>query len=275
MRYLLAYLFLLVSVRTAQAQLVTDFDMRSENFLFRIKNIEFFIDRFNGEDALAPLQRPASSDTTAYRAWQQQRNELMLSLFDRSRLQKKEYDVNLLTDFFRDVNSTEHPRTIHFSDSLWYAVLQINAQHKTQPVALWCVLSMQRTAQGVYLWSIQRMSCPALNLTESYKQTLTFAPNIHGTDFMAVRLALKDRSWLARAQAANAVPSPLLQRFDRGELAVKEIKSITYHFLQCKPWAFTVQYVNRESKNSGWLIQSVVSLNEQDIVGYRSKNRLK
>lgn len=258
-----------------QAQIVSDFGTRGENFEYRIKNIEFFIDRFNGNDPLALLKRPATTDTSGLEAWHRQREGLLLSLFDHARLQRKGYDTQVVTDFIHDVNSRLQQKSIHFSDSLWYAVLQIDALHKSQPVSLWCVLRMCRGDDGAFTWSLQNMYCPALRAVDVYQRRPRFAPNIHGTDFMTVRLALKEARWIRETKAANNSSTPLLDMIQNNEVIVHRVNCITYHFMQCRPWILKVQYINRESRNSGWLIESVAAMSDQDLANYRSKNHLR
>ncbi|MBA4053983.1 MAG: hypothetical protein C0490_04655, partial [Marivirga sp.] len=53
-----------------------------------------------------------------------------------------------------------------------------------------------------------------------------------------------------------------------GQLKIEMINKITYHFLQLDGWIMSVNYVNRESKNSGWLIDVLKPATVQEKVNY-------
>jgi hypothetical protein len=55
---------------------------------------------------------------------------------------------------------------------------------------------------------------------------------------------------------------PFIQALEKGELEYVQVNKVTYHFLQVKGWAFTVQQFVRQDKNSGWLISKLTKADE-------------
>ena len=73
-----------------------------------------------------------------------------------------------------------------------------------------------------------------------------------------------------------ALPATLLQtdicHHSAGahEQRKSEVK-IKYHFLLSDKWIFTVENFNRESLNSGWLINDMQKVSSLDVEKYRNK----
>jgi hypothetical protein len=62
--------------------------------------------------------------------------------------------------------------------------------------------------------------------------------------------------------------SKMLRMLSEGKVKIESIGRITYHFLQLDGWIMTVNYVNRESKNSGWLLATLRQADNQQKVKY-------
>jgi hypothetical protein len=97
---------------------------------------------------------------------------------------------------------------------------------------------------------------------------LYFPPSVNGTDFMNVRLALNDATWVNERMGKLVGKSKMLEMISDGKLKIDQIGKITYHFLQLEGWIMTVNYVNRESKNSGWLLDALQQANNQQKAEY-------
>ena len=273
MRCLLSiYIIYGLFVTEASAQLVYDWENRAENWEYRVKNIEFFIDRFNNQPEGSGSTRAANpKDTAACLAFMKERDYKLFSLFDLAKIDRKDAAVKQkINTFFRDINSPYQPKFIRFEDMYWYAELNMNVQAGGQSKKLSCIMQVARMGQGVQAWVIKSFHSSDLEVGERFRgNTLYFPPSANGTDFMGVRLALNDPSWTnEKITKLVGAESKMLSMLSEGKFKIESIGKITYHFLQLDGWIMTVNYVNRESKNSGWLLATLQEANNQQKVKY-------
>ncbi len=256
----------------AQGQLMYDWENRAENFHYRVKNIEFFIDRFNNQPEGSGSARAANpKDTAACIAFMKERDQKVFSLFDLAHLDKKDAALKeRVNTFFRDINNPYQPRFIRFEDMYWFAELIFVVQHGAQKKKLRCVMQVMPAGKGVLVWAIRSFHAADLKVDERFRTSeLYFPPSVNGTDFMNVRLALNDPAWVnEKLKKQDSSRSATLRQFSSGDLKIEMIERITYHFLQLEGWIMTVNYVNRESKNSGWLIDRLWTATRQEKVNY-------
>ena len=269
-------IFFLSSMQ-AFGQVVTDWEIRANNFYNRIKNIEFFMDRFNhGRKELMHLSK---IDTATYIKKLKERDILIFTLFDKQRL-KSEGDKYIskknAQDFIRQVNNPYQPQFLNFSDSGWYATFAFEGEYKKKPIAIDCALKVNRDLQGVYTWTIIKIFSKDLKLDDHFENQLNFNPSVHGTDFMGVRISLSDPEWIKEARESNKLlTSRFLDLLITKDLRLIQIHKITYHFLKIDNWIFSVKYVNRESANSGWLVDELLSSSTENKNNYLNSNGIK
>lgn len=263
---------LILSVSVANGQMVYDWEQRAENFHYRVKNIEFFIDRFNNQPEGSGSSHAANpKDTAACIAFMKERDMKIFSLFDLGRIDKTDQNLKKqINSFFRDINSPYEPRFLRFVDTYWYAELTMTVLAEGHPKKLRCIMQVVPMGGGAIGWAIKSFNSTELNINERFfTNKLSFPPSANGTDFMSVRLALNNPDWTNGKVGKPEMPySATLERLSDGKLKIESIAKITYHFLQLDGWIFTVNYVNRESKNSGWLVESLKPATVQDKVKY-------
>lgn len=259
----------------ASAQLLSEFEVASENFYYRIKNIEFFIDRFNHVaegSGLAPEVNKA--DTVVYLAWLKERNTLIFTLFDKQRI-RKERDAYVsrenYSEFLKSVNDPYDQQYINFADSNWYATFSFLAEYKGKPAIIDCSLKVNRSGKGVYTWVMSSVYSKELKIDEKLGDQLTFIPSVHGTDFMGVRLSLSDPSWIKAVQENSTAKSRFIELMFSKELHLQQINNITYHFMQLDRWIIAVNYTAREDANSGWLVSQLLPADAAAKRAYRTR----
>ena len=266
------FIILLMEQSKAQGQLVYDWEQRAENFHYRVKNIEFFIDRFNNQAEGSGSAHAANpKDTAACIAFMKERDQKIFSLFDLARIDRHDQDTKkLINTFFRDINSPYNPKFLRFVDTYWYAELTMTVLAEGHPKKLRCIMQVVPLGGGAIGWAIKSFNSTDLTINERFfTNKLSFPPSANGTDFMSVRLALNNPDWTNGKVGKPEMPySATLEKLSNGKLKVESIAKITYHFLQLDGWIFTVNYVTRESKNSGWLLESLKPATVQDKVKY-------
>lgn len=269
-------LLLLLGVGTlAQGQMVYDWETRAENFHYRVKNIEFFMDRFNSQPEGSGSAKAANpKDTAACIAFMQERDNKLFSLFDLGKIDRKDAALKeKINTFFRQINSPYNPMFIRFEDPAWCALVEFKVTAKGKPERLQCVMQVVPLGRGAVGWAIKSFQSEPLGIEERfYPNILSFPPSVNGTDFMNVRLALNNTDWTKGKMSKLDMPYSLaLQQLSDGKIKIDAISRITYHFLQLDGWIMTVNYVQRESKNSGWLIDSLSPASAQDKTKYKKE----
>lgn len=262
-------LVLALPSRTA-AQVKASWEAKAENFHFRVKNIEYFIDRFNNQpEGQGYIRVPDRADTAAYLHWLQERDAAIFSLVDYPVFLQGKPDRNSLLEFFRNVNNPYQPQFIAFTDSLWFAVIEFQGTLDAKPITAKVVLNVMQTG-AVTEWSLRRFVSASMAMDYRYSGSIRFVPSVHGTDFMGVRIAFADAEWVSKTLAANGNASAAwLSWLYSGRLSLTQITSISYHFTQLPGWVLTSTYVNRESKNSGWLVNELLPLTDPEKTQYR------
>lgn len=266
---------ILTSAQFAVGQIVYEWENQAENYYYRVKNIEFFIDRFNNQpEGSGRTQTQTQPDSNSQKHFLSDRDNTIFSLFDLQRLNKKDEKLKQrINAFFLKVNNVNDPLFLNFTDNHWFAELLLSIRYQNQETMLQCILQVKQLSHGEYGWSIQSFIAPELGIKDHIPgNMITFPPNVNGTDFMTVKLALSNPEWVnAQIDSAMNSSSILLQKLKAKEITIESVKQITYHFLPIEGWGFTVRYVNRESKNSGWLIEQLFELTNEEKALYRKR----
>jgi hypothetical protein len=94
----------------------------------------------------------------------------------------------------------------------------------------------------------------------------------HELGFMGLFNAFNDYENISEYAYKDFIPDDLSIFFSlvkSNEIQYVRVNSIQYHFLQIANWVFTVDYFNRASSNSGWLISAVTSISDLEKVVYK------
>ena len=248
-----------------------------ENFAWQVKQIDEFMDRFNNSD-YTPIRRYLKQE---YNIDEVSRLDLVRSLFN---MEKQDWDQEQVVQFLNHVNDTVPPPFLDFYDRDWFAELACSGEYQQEQVDFTLILSLQVDEQTkASRWiinSVQSDFLPsdssdlAFGVDSTYDASKTLNPASFGTDFMALVDALKDTANLEGYVVPKNINRPLvafMNLLHQRDLIFKQVNHITYHFLQIDNWIFQVQDFHRESTNSGWLINSLIAVTEEEKYKYRKK----
>ncbi|MGB3848752.1 MAG: hypothetical protein WA958_02195 [Tunicatimonas sp.] len=235
-----------------------------ENFAFKVKQIDEFMDRFNAV-ADTPIQQYVREQ---YAIDSLSRASLVLSLFNQEDTSWNEPQVR---EFVADV--AQSTARLNFYDRGWYAELDCTGRYRGQEEQFTLVLSLEvlRPGQGSK-WVIEGVSADFLRLGYSKDRRRALNPGSYGTDFMGLVDALRDTANVRNYLSTRAQPSQLLLFFNElceGQLVFKRVRAITYHFLQIDNWIFKVRDFKRDLANSGWLISDLMKVTDVQKLQYR------
>lgn len=242
--------------------------LSDENFAFKVKQIDEFMERFNSAES-SQIQQYVREH---YALDSLSRASLMLSLFNQEDTTWNEQDIRT---FVSDVLHPSSPATIDFYDQGWYVELDCVGHYKGRDESFTLILSLEvlQRGQGAK-WVIESVSADFLGIGRSRDQRRALNPASYGNNFIDLNEALQDTSNIRNYLNLRRQHSQLLlflNELRERKLVFKRINQITYHFLQIDDWIFKVRDFNRDTPNSGWLISELLRVNDRQKLQYQEK----
>lgn len=254
-------LLVLISSFPVCGQMVTDMEDESKLYA-QTKQVNQFFRRFNGEesergDRYYPNDRQYRSTKL--------RKKYLAILFDES---NKSISSDLKTQFSKEILDNAQTKVLDFHGAGWFAEAQtiFTMGGKDQPVTLF--LALEKDHLG-YKWVITRAFVPGFE--SYYKRDTTrigsfLHPLSHELDFMNLRKAFITPDSVAQFASKKYKPdhlSVLLYEIRRGNMKFKTVGEAKFHFFQLDGWYFELSNFNRPGYNTGWLISSLVKVNNE------------
>ncbi len=226
------------------------------------KQVNQFFLRFNGEEdkkgkRLYPNDREYHSTSL--------RKGYLPNLFNRS----GPFNQELVKSFIRQVNNKQNPLFLDRHQNDWLAEVNVNFSFQNKSVSGLLYLKLEQQGQG-YAWIIEDVAFDFLK--KEMKKNLEdhsyfIHPMSHELDFMTLRKALQEDKNPNQYTSKTFKPDYLslfLYELQKGNLLFKTVKSVKFHFFVFDNWYFSIANFNRFGFNSGWLIDNLVQLeNEQ------------
>lgn len=252
-RIYLIFFFMLSCFLSCQAQPNTDAILNEGelNFLYQVKVIDEFMERFNNEQTLLTKHQSLGANLTD----SIKRTYLIASLFDR---QNKSIDLTMVRNFIGKITSKVQ---LNYYSKNWYAVVSCAVVYKGKPQNAQIVMQVEETSPKQSKWVIVGVKANFLESKNVAKDTTRIInPMAHNTSFNILDRVLGDSSFLNNSLANSFEYNQLsifLYELQEGNLKFKQTNKTTYHFLDVGGYNFMVDYQNRNDKNSGWLIGSL------------------
>lgn len=286
MRWLNIFLFLFI-FKDGIAQPVSQFS--DENFIYSVKQIDEFIDRFDKKKKTFLLQYLKQKYPDAG-AGLISRPVFIRQLFNH---ETASWDTAIVAQFTAKVTDSIRPYYLSFYDNDWFAYVKCRVYYKKAPKNLELVLKVQRAPNGGSKWVIVSAKADFLNYIPKYDSTrlrlpiyistdmhdsvsqseFFLDPMAHSTLFMSLDEPFENpaqfKNYLYSGPVSPQI-SMLMQELKKKNLVFRHVSKVSYHFLQIPGWLFVVEYFNRPSKNSGWLISNLYELTLQEKEIYKS-----
>jgi len=262
------FLWLLVLSMVCRAQEISN-DYNS-NFAFNVHSIDEFFDRFDfkSNSAFEKFIRKEFPDVTFTR------ERMVYSLFNKRNtfLSKEGY----VDEFVKQVADSFSPDYIYYSDKYWYAEIKCSVVFRSKLQSLLLTLKVEQPERNMFRWSVVSAKAEFLkNIAEatptvsadsgfSAKSSSYFlSPVSHGIDFTNIHYFFGNsehaKEYTYNGPATKELKN-LISLIRTGKLVFRQIDSIKYHLLQIKGWIVSVGHFNRNSKNSGWLIDNLMKV---------------
>ncbi|WP_420576218.1 hypothetical protein [Ekhidna sp.] len=260
MRYWSGFILFILIIHSSVGQngLTDEMKEHEEQFNASTKQINQFFRRFNGEeDKDGNRFNPSDKE---FRSISLRKNYLP-NLFDLN----NERIAQEAKQFVKDVADKQSPKYLDFHAKDWFAEVQTVFLKGGREISGLLYMKLQQQGQG-YEWVIDHVS---FDHYQSYFKKDTSAtkrflhPMSHELDFMTLRKALKNESHSEQFTARDFRPDQLtlfLHELNQGILTFKTVREVKFHFFTIDDWYFSLANFNRMGYNSGWLIDNVVPI---------------
>lgn len=263
--FLISQLLFLPSKSVFGQQMQDDFN---EWVVFKVKSIDDFFERFNGE---------RNTELNAYlRANHPEmvpdRKNWIRSVFN---LENEDLrNDTLVYRFILEVTDSVQPRFLNYRDNHWYAKVEcyVFDDIKLYPVTL--ILKVKKSADASFRWSVVSANAGFLRradglsvvsdtstLSADSSQQYFLNPVSHGIDFLNLDKFFKSRTqvrnYLHQQKNNTFETEKLVKMISGGELRFNQVREIRYYMLQIKGWILEIDYFNRPGRNTGWLVNSL------------------
>ena len=251
---------------------------RESNFLYEVKIIDEFIERFN-DDLTSNLRKTylqKGQDITFSRP------DLLRSLFE----PPAAMETPTAKKFIAQVNDSAHPQHISFNDTAWYAEVQCSFLSGGHKLVIPLILQVNTAADKTCKWMISGIGdSPELHERTNMPDTIAKTNKSPAQEFISPSDYATNFLELHRILAAHVISAsyfvPELMATERGKKFVQLIQSdkltfeypgtMKFYFFQIPNYAFVVERFVRNTPHSGWLISSLAPATDAEKNGQKSQ----
>jgi predicted RND superfamily exporter protein len=236
-------------------------------FVWEVKQIDEFIERFNGSNKTLLVQYYKKNDPSMVFT----REKLIKSLFN---TEDRHWDLNEIVDFIAQVNNKQHPKYLDFFRANWYATVRSDVTYKGAPRVIIFLMILQRQPSGSSKWIIsgatagflrlQEIKQHLMKIPEPRDSTVTLNPASNTNDFLNIDKVSKDKAniknYFLQAKNYNDDLRLVENEILNGHLVINKTINVSYDFKQIPGWEIAITQYNRQTRNSGWLINRLTRI---------------
>ncbi len=262
---------------------------QQEKILWRVKQLDQFIGRFNGEEDLwgDQLIIPDLSargqvdedtldtnfqDSITVAAHIRLRRNILPNLIDHS---CGCFPDSLFVPFLLTITNQSNPIYLDFYDNNWYAKVKGRVTYELQEMEIELTLQQEYITNVGSKWVIGGAYAPWLMDTNRVPNPEKIIhPMSHEMNFLALKRAFRDHKNIELYAIKPSWTDQLRNLFGlikKQKLSYQHTREITYHFLQVPGWIFVVQHFDRNTNNAGWLIAQVMPATAAEKALYKQK----
>lgn len=263
-KFILSLIALIFAVQFyyISAQILTLDNLESGIQRARIGLVDEFMKRFNG-DEIHPDISPSDSDSI---------NRNLIGLFDIDQLisQDKKTQDSIQDEVLNLIRTiTNNSIRINYSDSTWLAIAHCKGLVMGNQENFDIFMTVQSRGDDMYKWVINAVDGECFNVNpRNTNENLIISPDAHETKFIALQRILKEQPYNIQLYISkNAIYDPtsvFTYLVYSGKLKLEYVERLEFIFFQVPNYAFHIQYFDRTSNNSGWLISNFYRFSDSD-----------
>jgi hypothetical protein len=233
------------------------------NFVARTALLDEFIHRFNNDHS-SGIRRYYEEH---HKPFNKSRAQMIRSLFNYT---TEKWDSTMVERFIQRATEPDKPDLLGFLQGNWYAEAEGRFVYNSVEHSIRMILQIQvnpdLSSQWVILAVKPDFELPqgsgAMPVAKHTTHSLYIHPTANETYFSELLRDFADKARLAdifdqdflRRRHSLAFYQAILS--DR--LKFVTVRSLKYHYFQVHDWIFTVDNFERDTRNSGWLISSLL-----------------
>lgn len=270
MNRLLLAIFLLAPLAPTQvnAQGARPGAAREANFLYEVKVIDEFIERFNDDPTsflrkeYLRLGRPITFN----------RRQLVEYLFEKPVTPSD----NLVQKFVDQVTDSVSPQKLSFDDSNWYAEVMCAFTMNGRRVDIPLIMQVAADTDKSTRWLISGIGdSPAFQeggsataSTAVKDQKKYISPSDYATNFLQFHMIFKPGfegiNYMTPELLASARGQKFAQLVQNGKLKFEAPGYMRFYFFQIPNYTFIVERFVRQTTHSGWLISDLTATTDEE-----------
>lgn len=224
----------------------------------KIGLVDEFIKRFNAQEYHPNI---SITDSTCYR-------DNLLYLFNASNpTEKKDSLINEILSFINTVS--QDSTNLRYSDPDWFGIATCKGVLCGKTVTFDLYLSVQHRNDDMYKWVIAKANgkCFSVEPRDS-SESIMLSPDSHETKFMSLRRMTREQPFnvsLFMVKGFEYDPtSAFTYLVKTNQLKIDYVDNLEFVFTQVPGYVFHIKYFERESGNSGWLINKFYKMKDNE-----------
>ncbi len=265
MKYLLFTSLLLFSLKSEAQTYFYGSSQIEDSYFFSIKTIDDFIDRFNNDTASSlMLSLKSKHDTNKFN-----RTISLATVFN---LENPLFEEQAFAkEFYQNILDSNAQKFIHFNDSNWYAEAKCHFTFQKKHLEIPLILKVEDLGGLGVKWMITGVGdLPStgneknLDTTKSSENKIrkSIPPSNSSVNFLALRRifgsSFNEQECFDSVLLTTERCKKFIQLINNQSLQFEYASEIKFHFLQLPGWIFSVEEFNRKSRNSGFLINTLL-----------------
>lgn len=250
-------LLLCAGTLCASAQTTILKSLDRDQYLARVKMLDEFFARFNGEEKRNDMPEEYSD-----------RASNIMFLFDLSKYKSKnDNDFIAIKNFSNHVIASKS--SLKYEDANWFATIKCHGKLGQRKVIFNMFLCVEKRDSTMYRWAISNVEGDIFQTSrnKTHKE-LFIMPNDNEQFFQSIIKTTTETykyidDYVKNGYKADAL-STFLALVRYNQLKIEAITDVQFTFLQVPNYAFTVKYFERDNKNVGWLIDSYKQMSEKE-----------
>lgn len=231
-------------------------------FDYQVKGIGEFMARFNSDEHLKfDMQLPDSMS-------QRKKDILSVCNFEISRT-IPDFE-NTINRFIRTIEYNNIK--LHFSDSTWFASAEFDVKYNKKSIRLNLLLTPHEANPRRFCWALVDVGGKDVKQLADTSKWVGISPTDNELDF--IELAGKSKTQRGNFPGFRKPGkdidylSSFVALVQAGVVTIDHCEKITYYFLNVPNYIFTVKNFLRNSSNSGWLISSILAIDDSQKQSY-------
>lgn len=256
-RLLLTILLVCAGAFSASAQTSVFTRLSRDQYLAKVKLIDEFFARFNGEEIRSDVRTEFTDRASG-----------ILMLFDLAKYNSKSDNGFVSAEVFSKF-VTEKGVTLNFEDNNWYAKIKCHGKMAQKNVSFDMFLQVEKRDSAMYRWVISNVDGSIFQTSKDKPHKEFFImPNDNEQFFQSIRKTTTETykfidDYVKQGYKADAL-STFLALVRNNQLKIESVTDVEFTFLQVPNYIFTIKYFERNNMNAGWLIDFCKEISDEE-----------